>query len=69
MKAAICFGPATGNAASRRARAMPLPCEPTRRKMKKTIRAVLISSISNPSPLRLISSPNHFACSAASAWQ
>ena len=41
-------------------------CEPTRGKIKKTIRAVL-SSVSKPSPLRLMSSPNHFACSAASA--
>jgi hypothetical protein len=62
MKAAICFCPTTGNAASRFARATPLPCEPTRRKMKEIIRAVLISNVSNPSPFRLMSSPNHCAC-------
>ena len=67
--AVTCFIPATGKAASRRARAPPLPCELTRRTMNEIIRAVLMSSISNPSPLRLMSSPNHRACSAASAWQ
>jgi hypothetical protein len=69
MNAPTCFIPATGKAASRLARAAPLPCELTRRKRNEIVRAVLISSVSNPSPLRLISSPNHCACSAASAWQ
>jgi hypothetical protein len=48
---------------------MPLPCEPTRRHIRVTIRAVLMSSSSYPSPFMLMSSPNHCACSAASAWQ
>ena len=69
MNPATCFIPITGNAASRLARATPLPCELIRRKMNEIIRAVLISSVSNPSPFRLMSSPNHCACSAASAWQ
>jgi hypothetical protein len=69
MKTAICRGAATGKAASRRARAMPLPCEPTRRHIRVTIRAVLMSSSSYPSPFMPMSSPNHCACSAASAWQ
>ncbi len=64
-----CFIPATGNAASRLARATPPPCEPTRRSMNATIRAVLMSSRSNVSLFMLMSSPNHRACSAASAWQ
>ena len=68
-KETTCLYPATGNAASLLARAVLLPCEPTRRNRNETIRAVLISSISKVSPLRLMSSPNHFACSDASAWQ
>ena len=35
--------------------------------MNAIVRAVFISSVSNTSALLLMSSPNHFACSAASA--
>jgi hypothetical protein len=68
-KESTCFIPATGNAATRRARATRLPYEPTRRTMNATIRAVLMSSRSNMSLFMLMSSPNHGACSAVSAWQ
>jgi hypothetical protein len=64
-----CFWPEIAKAASPLARAGPLPCEATRLRMNEIICAVLISSIWKPSPLKLMSSPNHLACSAASAWQ
>jgi hypothetical protein len=63
------FCATTGKAAIRLARSTPLPYEPIRHNRNEMVWAVLMPSTSNPIPLKLMSSPNHLACSAASAWQ
>ena len=61
--------PRIGKVTSRLARADALPCEASRRTKKARICAVFQPSVSTPSDLNPMSSSNHVACSAASAWQ
>ena len=61
--------PRTGNVISRPARADALPWDASRRTKKARICAVFQPNVSTPSDLNPMSSSNHVACSAASAWQ